>query len=756
MKQLLAAVALFAGLLYFDVQPAGAAEQSKSSSDPSTASKPAEYAKATRDDSGRIKSIRYNKDNSTYSFTYRPDGKSLARVVVSNEKTGTVTDYRYSGNGDEWQVFDGNGWLRGIWHGDLRVASDGTYSQRAGRNGTTAPDQFWQSFKLDGTVLKQWFADNGTVSTYDSKERLTKAERPDGVTLTCEYAADGKALKITQGKDSKLKTWAKQADNRWTCDSKEHPEFRQNLGFRWTGELTYLTTDGIKWIEKSDGKKRLSKPDGSIVLVDANGLVYKVYNLSGDYRTYEYSAGKLSKCTTVTAEGKWVWDASKDNNQRRNLAVSATGEINYELADGSQVLETTNFASLKKNKAGELIEVVFPNGSKRSFEYNGKALAAVVDSNAAGNQSATWTTSDDKSAAARFVLRKNGKESKVEAVTVNAVGDVTYTTAAGKKAVSKAAWMIHSQIYADDELQDARAELLTLMAKHLSNEHLVRFERNMYGFESRMADLAYAKTVSGVAKETAHTHARKTVLGTYKELYLLVAEPEKTDKNETFFKQTMRATLAETFMFHAADPSTCNQGNNLTCWIQAGHIAGGMVSRANHMARLVKEVALTGQYTTLSSGLYGEPRKVVTFSKGLFNGLTKGPEANWNMDLARQSGNARSPVGFLFDQTLPVIGGRGEGDVSYGYYWGSNGSRNIMYMVTGTIVDDENNFADGSYKYSLLRNGGYVTYAPNHMRSRQIYRDGEQWIVIQDDQNGDERDYIIERINDLRTWLSGT
>jgi hypothetical protein len=186
-------------------------------------------------------------------------------------------------------------------------------------------------------------------------------------------------------------------------------------------------------------------------------------------------------------------------------------------------------------------------------------------------------------------------------------------------------------------------------------------------------------------------------------------------------------------MFHAADPTTMNQGMQGTCWIEAGHIAGGMVGHTDELARLVKEVSLTQRYHSTNPSLYkNNTQRDFHFSSGL---LTMGPGdrgGTWTIDSSNQ--NVRSPIGFILDQTLPVIGGRAEGHSNAGNWGGTDGAHNIMWMVAGA---DLQHGADGVGKQEmqyLIAEGAFTTSNYNHMWGYQLGMVNGKLAVVRDDQ----------------------
>jgi hypothetical protein len=257
------------------------------------------------------------------------------------------------------------------------------------------------------------------------------------------------------------------------------------------------------------------------------------------------------------------------------------------------------------------------------------------------------------------------------------------------------------------------------------------------------------RTACGEPAEQVGEEIESKVARTYDQLSEMIMNEPTADS--AFPDRQKRVTLAEHFVMHAHDTTLMNQGSNGTCWIQAGHIMG-MVNHPDHMARLLKEVSLTGSYTTLNNGERDSTPRTIRFSKGLFSYGGRDEEARFTLNSPYKNGT-RGPVGMIFDQVLPVIGGRREGRSNAGNYGGSDGARRIMYMVTGDLVYDSGHKLDGSDRATFLKKGGFITYAPGHMRTQQLKKIDNEWYVLQDDQHGPHGDRVLTKIKDLGAWL---
>lgn len=297
-----------------------------------------------------------------------------------------------------------------------------------------------------------------------------------------------------------------------------------------------------------------------------------------------------------------------------------------------------------------------------------------------------------------------------------------------------------------DTIAGARKNLLTEMREHLDDRRYKRFEQMMTSFEQRIADRAYLQTVGGKSPADAERYRVQQITETYNQLTKL-ADTERGAREA--FPQSKRVTLAEQFMFHAQDPSTMDQGVNGTCWIQAAHSLGLLKSPAQ-MARLLTDISLTSSFTTLNNGERDPRPRTVNFSRNLFNVGSRSPEANWTID--RYYGGSRSMIGKIFDEALPVIGGRAEGHSRGGIY---PQSRYIMKMVTGEVVHSQSDLINGSARQTLLLDGGYMTWTRTHMRSMQLRKDGNAWTVLHDNQWGESSDQVLAKITNPETWSHG-
>jgi hypothetical protein len=166
----------------------------------------------------------------------------------------------------------------------------------------------------------------------------------------------------------------------------------------------------------------------------------------------------------------------------------------------------------------------------------------------------------------------------------------------------------------------------------------------------------------------------------------------------------------------------------------------------SHTGETVNFTNNGGKWTSDSKNYPGERLALTVTENGKLSFNTGGDKK-----YLQGTDGMRSPVGKIFDETCSIMGGRRQ--PNGGNYGGLSGCRNIMYKVTGDIVADSSHLVNRSERDSLLLNGAYITYAPGHMRCRQIKRDGDGWVIIQDGQHGERSDRVISRVRDIRQWL---
>jgi hypothetical protein len=293
---------------------------------------------------------------------------------------------------------------------------------------------------------------------------------------------------------------------------------------------------------------------------------------------------------------------------------------------------------------------------------------------------------------------------------------------------------------ADDKkltpIEEQRQKFMEAM-KDVGPERMERLQKMMDKFEERMDGRGEARMAAGLDEQQVDSEIEQDVMNTYKHM----AELAGPDQQGQVFDQNTRQFLAENFMLHAADPTTMDQGSNSSCWLQAGTIVG-MINSPDAMARYTSEVARTGSFKDAQ----GQQHQ---FNRGIF-GLGSA-ERNWTIANSG-NGSARSPVSKMFDEGMSAMVGRRTPD--WGSFHGSQGSRNIMKKVTGKTFSDSGSLKNGSVRDTLLLDGGYLNYPiSRHVTTMQLSKRDGQWYTVQDNQWGENQDYINGKVNgNLGDW----
>lgn len=702
------------------------------------------------DSEGRISAVEFADGTTLSDIKYRQGSNEIQSLKHKKKDSQEVSTFeRQSGN--TWSVTDGKGQRsKHDWHGDLALRPDGSYAWRDDetRNGQK-PDGLWNAVKSDGQKVKEMANADGSLSVLDQNKRPLHLERgADGTTLDCQY--EGEQLKRVVDTD------AMGGGTVWTYSAEEkvwqstNGEVATKLAVQQDGTLKYETELG-QFTRKTDGTTALLKA-GDKALVEFNnvGQVVSVTAANGDRRAFEYDEKGLAKVTDSTRRGATsVWDYYKQDSgaERSNMEVKADGTFTYQLPDGSRVVELTDSSKVTFNPGGQLTRVTQTDGATRQFKYDERTgeLRTVTDTRVTsqGTRCKDWDAVRQADGTLNLVHhRPDGKTETRTNVRLEDTGSYVYRDAQGKERMARAGQLRRDGDYpwSSEDTDEARDNLLEAMrSSAVSDQRVARMERMMKDFEKREKDLLEMRQELGDDTTRLEEEFSREIAKTYEHLTELV-----TNKTAgTFYDHDTRVKLAENFMFHCADPATMDQGGKGTCWIQAGHIVG-MIDHPDAMARLTKEISLTGTFTSLNSGENDGRPKVFDFNKkaGMLNIGGRNSGANWSIDNAAGSGS-RSPVGMIFDESLSLMAGRWRSDGG-----GYGTTRHLLYMVTGDVVPDTRH----NETESLLRHGGYISYAPGHMRSRHLRKEGDQWVIIQDDQHGERSDRTIAIIDNLKDF----
>lgn len=761
-------------------------------------------ANVERDEQGRYKSIENERFKRTYEYFEGSTTKIKSYHVVDKQSGQSATWTRSAPDSANWTAQTGDGRTATL-QGEFAVTDDGVHViQRVSCSWGEGKDNYAFLGNGQKVGIKATEDGKGLAGSEGNQSRYVK--RGDGSSVAYTNG-DNSQISVYDGPTKQRVTWNRGSDGLWKSDSPYEPDARKDLKFNESGELSYVDDKGSTRTRTLAGEEIVAKKDGSKLIYNNQGKLSKVQ--FGDVtRTFQKDAkGGITGILESNSKGesKTIFPPALAAGQKlEDAQLNENGDLNYTIkaADGkvvSKITERSNGLKLERDKDDSLVKSSKPNGITRRFEYTGdgdkKQLLSVSDTHATkdGDKTTVWARQANPQGGLSDDFHsktESGKEKPARKIgKVLGDGEYEYTTAESKVGDKV---RIQGLTGGDGSgfsgsVEEARMNLLESMEKNLDEPRLKRMEEMMKAFEERMTGRAQARKLAGVTgADQVDDEVSKSVAGTYDNLAQMV----NSDETGTFYDKNQRAFLAENFMFHAQDPTTMDQGSaggadwdgHGTCWIQSAHI-WGLTQRTEHMADLLKQVSLTGSYTTKNSGTKGPEPKTVKFSKDYLKFPDGFQETGWSISKAtdtwdqqpgmmRQCDGDRSPVGKIFDYTLPVLGGRSQSAramdggthasfTTTGGRW-YTGNAEIMQMVTGDKPCDvkwgdhgEGTLINGDMRKTLLEKGTVLNYSPGHAKSIHLKQVEGQWCVIQDNQHGENDDKIVARISNLEAWARG-
>jgi len=150
----------------------------------------------------------------------------------------------------------------------------------------------------------------------------------------------------------------------------------------------------------------------------------------------------------------------------------------------------------------------------------------------------------------------------------------------------------------DDGHPDIRIEHARLRdlaeAKIQDPEARKCFEQDMVRFEERFKHLEESYVKQHMTAEQAHKRAQQEVARTFHEMSRIL---DAQDNPKLNLSADRRATIAEQFMSHAADPTAIDQGLHPTCQTTAVEVKT-FTADPSKAARMIADITTTGEYTT--------------------------------------------------------------------------------------------------------------------------------------------------------------
>jgi hypothetical protein len=769
--------------------------------------------------------IRFNDDNSI-SKVSRKDGSVVDVNYENGEKKQVVDTNKDESARTIWSKNDKGTWSSegqvkdkdGKWVGDGKPSTERKDVEVNQQGLTIATDV--RGFKhvtgADGSKMNE--GANGSKFTFDDKGRIESITYGPGANRQFKFQYDasdniskvdindrtGKLLESRSrvGEDKWKVTKADGSDGgTWDGKMKLSPEgnFMQqdSKKDRESGNWQVITPGYDKYTERTDGNRvTRTYADKSEVqsekLANGDERVTKITR-GKESREFRYDGnGKLNEVVDTTAKGTNSWKPEGDK-----VKVYQNGDVAYEKNDGSAVIKKGDFSTVELDKDGDVRKVTTKDGKSRSFEYDNvkdkKELVKITDTRPTkdGEKSEVWTRklNGDGSVSDQFVSPGVGGKEKVRTgVEVLQDGDYKYKGNDGKDRVSKVG-KDGTEGGFSASVDEARDRLKEAMDTHLDDARKARLDNFMKTLEKRAQDRVEAMTAAGIDKDKATEGWEQKLAKTYDHL----AEMMEQNPSAATYDQKTRAKLVENFMYIAADTTQGSQdvGN---CWEMCNRNLMGMTKNPDAMARMLKEISLTGGFNAVHGGLKsnnGLDRRSGDLDAPKRFDLPKNmlqldaANANWSLDKPNephwQGGTGTmpsSPVGYILDNAIGFMGGRNShnalsggtwesfpspsGNAKDGWYYGIN---ELMYMATGEqtpacVRVSDNSIAQGdisrltdkALQKQLLENGGALVVGPGHMFAVKLVKNDGQWQIVSDNQWGPKNDQVVGKLTDLKAW----
>lgn len=764
-----------------------------------------------------------NEDSSISQLT-RKDGSSVNMTYENGRKTQIIDC-----NKDETArtVWTQN--ARGMWESSSQVkdkngawASDGKQSRQYRdiiideQGVTTAIDLV--GFR-DVTTPAGVKLNPGANYTFDEKGRIESVTYEPGANshLKFHYDAGDKIDRVdTVNDEGKLQqSRIKTADGEWKIQNRDG-----SAAGTWKGEME-LSADGKFRQQEAKDKaagiwqvtaafekysEKLS-PDGkhiSRIFNDKSELEFDKLD-NGQERITKITRGKDSREFQYDADGKLSQLVEKSASGTQSIKtdgmiakIGMAGEVSLQKPDGSIITKRADFSTEERDADGNILKVS-KDGKSRSFEYetidNHKQLVKITNTTPGknGDSSEVWTRikNPDGKLSGQFVaVGADGKQKAIGEVQVLYNGDYRFKSSDNKERVARLGTDGSS---ADGGISggasEARERLLSVLDGQLDASRKARLEGLMKQFEKKAQDAIERQTAAGNDQNKVAEKWEKKITQTYDNLAQMIEQNPST----AVYNQATRAKLVENFLWIASDTTRGAQdvGN---CWEMSGRNLTGMQNNPDAMARMLKEVSLTGTFKAVHGGIKSkdgmdrrrgdlEAPKTFTIPKNMLQ--VNRVNSGWSLDKPDdnywQGGIGimpSTPVGYILDNVLGYMGGRSShnaleggtwesfnspgGHTREGWYYGIN---ELMYMATGEkttkpvgvssngISDsDISRLTDKRLQKQLLEHGGALLIGPGHMFAVKLVKNHGQWQIVADNQWGKGSDQVIGTVTDLKNW----
>lgn len=693
-------------------------------------------------------------------YEYFGESNELQKLTIKKDGDVHVWE-RDSKDSDRWYKLNDDGSRpANAWRGQVQVTSNGIHMYRQADHYGRYSNS-WNSTFPDGTQTKASLSENGSTLFRDDSNRLKGVLLKDGSSINVSSKDGKETITVFNQESEEATTWSKGDANKWRSDSSTATDTRTNLRFDERGALLFEDTKGRTSLKELDGRLFVNLKDGTKLGYDANGQLEHVQR-RGKIRSFLRENGRIASVRERDAKGetRTLFESKGASEDRKNFQINDNGDFSFEAKTGEKTVLRSNGLTESRDANGNLLKISKENGVEREFKYsNDGQVTQIIDTRPRANgdpRVTTWTK--DANNLWNSVSDRGQKRAPRKDVRVLEDGNFEYRMAndsqSDKPRIARLSGGDGN--FMSETVEDGHYNLLEAMENHVERPRIVRMEKMMKQFESRMADQYELMTAAGIPPEQARQQLDDAMTKTYDHMSRLITTP---DSQGQFHNQRQRIFLAENFMYHAADPTTIEQGNTGTCWWESSY-AVGMERSTNHLARFVSDIALTGQYKSTAGkpDRYGNitealhkmfsPRHGTVDLRNSRNGFEF---ANgWSIETADRD-STRSPVSRIIDNYGPaVLGWRSQGRPNSG---GHGEAWRILYMMTGRkVVNHGSSRLGRNERIKLLREGGYTASGGGHMWGYCMRKVGDEWHVIRNDQY-QNRDRVIARVRNLQEWI---
>lgn len=556
--------------------------------------------KYSRDSSGRVVATESPDGKETRSFKYedKADPKQATTITINDtvyKHLGPITSvpdrkpvmqegYMMS----SWSVYDSKGNFKNNWYGYLGVNENGVY---------TVFDDKTKKLWHEGANGQQIDAAEASKRTKDGIwPGSVEVSRPDGTSVKAQLKGQTVEKLVETVKENGkeiTRQWHRDRD-KYLSDDKP-PKERASIKIDSKGALTVVETDGTSSVCQRDASRSVTK-DGTTNLYNPAGAHIGVRSTDGHrvIKPIDPKDPSSAPAEVETVSGnyrsKWTckagtdeWTDGKTTEVRKELQVLPDGTFEWKNDAGLKMRESIILSRTRFDTNGAATNVDFASGASRELAYDDKGLKTVTDRIPPKDAKGSTTTNvwEREGDTATFISkREKDQVFRREQMSVVNDGDLKYVGQDKRQHVSQSRDLdriARGEFVLSSESQlEARQRLLD--GAKAAGIKMDRFEGWVKEFEE---------------KAITHKVDPEKVVKAMNHLSDILASSEKSPH----YDKAQLTTIVDTGMHNLARPLEIDQGSHPTCNVTSVEVYAA-VKEPDHIARLLKEVSLTGKWTT--------------------------------------------------------------------------------------------------------------------------------------------------------------